>query len=77
MPQHTVSLHSREIGIRLALGASATSVQLKSQLFVISPRDPVTYAITPVGLLAVAMLAVFVPARRATWVDPAIVLRSE
>ncbi len=102
---YTVSLHSREIGIRLALGASATSVQgmllrqgmalavsglaigmagaltltrfLESQLFAISPHDPVTYAATPLVLLAVAMLAVLVPARRATRVDPAIVLRSE
>jgi putative ABC transport system permease protein len=102
---YTVSLHSREIGIRMALGASTTSVQgmllrqgmalaltglaigmagalaltrlLESQLFGISPRDPVTYSVTTLVLLVIAMLAVFVPASRAARIDPAIVLRCE
>jgi putative ABC transport system permease protein len=102
---YTVSLYSREIGIRMALGASTASVQgmlmrqgmtlagaglvvgmvcalgltrlLESQLFGISPRDPVTYIVTPLVLVAVAALAAFAPAHRATRVDPATVLRCE
>jgi len=102
---YTVSLHTHEIGIRMALGASAGSVRrmlmrqgvglagiglcagltaalaltqlLKTQLFEISPMDPVTYIATPVALMAVAALAAFLPARRATRVDPAIALRCE
>ncbi|HLK68360.1 MAG TPA: ABC transporter permease [Bryobacteraceae bacterium] len=102
---YTVSLETREIGIRMALGASASSVQslllrqgvllavaglgigivgalgltrlLRSQLFEISPMDPITYVVTPLILMAVAAVAAFAPARRATRVDPVIALRWE
>jgi ABC-type lipoprotein release transport system permease subunit len=57
--------------------AGALARVLAWQWFAVSPRDPITYGVTPPVLLAVAMLAVFVPARRATRVDPAIVLRCE
>jgi ABC-type lipoprotein release transport system permease subunit len=50
---------------------------LESQLFATYPGDPVTYMVTSLVLLAVATLAVFVPAHRASRVDRAIVLRSE
>jgi len=50
---------------------------LRSQLFEISPVDPMTYAITPLVLMAVAALATFLSAHRATRVDPGIVLRYE
>lgn len=102
---YSVSLETREIGIRMALGASAATVRrmlmrrgvilavvgvgcgmaaalaltrlLRTELFDVSPMDPATYALTPLILMAVAALAAYVPARRATRVDPAIALRWE
>ena len=71
---YSVLLHTREIGIRMAL---ALTRLLRSQLFEISPMDPLTYAVTPVVLTTVAALAACVPARRATRVDPVIALRWE
>jgi ABC-type antimicrobial peptide transport system permease subunit len=50
---------------------------LQSQLFQISPLDAETYAISVGTLGAVAVLAAFLPARRATRVDPVIALRHE
>ena len=70
---YTVSLHQREI----LAGALLLTRLLQSQLFAISPHDPVTYAVTPLVLLTVAMLAAYLPARRATRVDPVAVLRCE
>jgi ABC-type antimicrobial peptide transport system permease subunit len=102
---YAVSLYTHEIGIRMALGAPASSVRrmimrqgltlagagvlvgglaalaltrlLKSQLFEISPMDPATYAIALSMLMAVAAWAAFLPAHRATRVDPVIALRHE
>jgi predicted permease len=64
----------------IALGAPITlwlSGAVKSQLFGVSPHDPATIAIAAGGLLAVAMLAGYLPARRAARVDPVIALRHE
>ena len=100
-----VGRRSREIGIRMALGASPRSVigsvfwrgfamvlpglavgvlgawivgrSLQSQLFEISPSDPRTYAVGVAALLAAAFLACWMPARRASKVDPMVALRDE
>jgi putative ABC transport system permease protein len=102
---YAVSQRTREIGIRVALGARAAELQrmfvrealllagigaalgmiaaagltrlMSSLLFGITPLDPLTYATVPVFLLAAAALASYVPARRATIVNPVEALRSE
>jgi ABC-type antimicrobial peptide transport system permease subunit len=55
--------------------AGAAGRLLGSVLYGVSPMDPVTFAATPVLLVAAALVAVYLPARRATRVDPATVLR--
>jgi predicted permease len=102
---YTVSQRTREIGIRLALGAQKTDLKwmfvrsalvltgigvglglcaagvvtqsMKSLLFGISPLDPVTYIAIPLVLIASAVLASYLPARRAASVDPVEALRAE
>ncbi len=102
---YTVSLHTHEIGIRMALGASASRVRgmvlrqgltlagaglllgicgalaltrlLKTQLYQVSPLDPATFFTAPAVLFLVALLASYLPTRRATRVDPIIALRHE
>jgi putative ABC transport system permease protein len=102
---YSVSRRTREIGIRIALGARPGAVLrmvlrqglrltllgvgfglaasfgatrlLASQLFDITPTDPVTFVAAPILLLTVALLACLVPARRATNVDPLIAIRQE
>jgi putative ABC transport system permease protein len=66
------------LGVGFGLAASlAITRLLESQLFDITPTDPVTFVAVPILLLTVALLACFVPARRATKVDPLIALRQE
>ena len=58
-------------------GCAAVSQILSSMLFGLSAYDPVAFFGVPILLLAIAMLASYVPARRATKVDPMIALRYE
>jgi predicted permease len=102
---HAVSLRLREIGIRMALGAQASSVQrlflrrglqltaiafaiglpaafviaklFNSILYGIKPNDAITFISIPLFLAFVALLASYIPARRATKLDPMIALRYE
>jgi ABC-type antimicrobial peptide transport system permease subunit len=102
---YTVSWRTKEIGVRLALGArrrdvvmmivrqslvlalggsiagllvAAISVRLLKQfLFEVSPLDPLTFAGVPLLMLLIAMLAAWVPARRAASIDPMKALRTE
>lgn len=102
---YAVSQRRREIGIRLALGASLENVTrvfvrqglvlsamgvacglaaagvltrgMSSILYEVSPTDPLTFIGVSAGLIGAAMLASYLPARRATRVDPCEALRSE
>ncbi len=102
---YAVSQRTREIGIRLALGAQKGELKwmfvrsalvltgigvaigvfaaagltqfMKSLLFGISPLDPLTYLAIPSILVASAVLASYLPARRAAAVDPVEALRTE
>jgi putative ABC transport system permease protein len=102
---YSVTERTREIGVRLALGAQRRDVigmvvgqgmtmtvagtaigvvaallltrLMSSLLFGISAADPLTFLLIPVLLIAVAVVACYVPARRATRVDPLQALRSE
>jgi putative ABC transport system permease protein len=66
------------IGIAVGVALSAALAQLLRNLLVgVSPFDPATYAIVAAFLVLICLLASFVPARRATAVDPLIALRAE
>lgn len=102
---YSISRRTREIGIRMALGARADGVQrlvvrqgmaltsiavvlglgaawavaqlLSSFLYGVPPHDPVTFTVVPLFLASVALLACWLPARRAAHVDPLTALRQD
>ena len=102
---YAVGQRTREIGVRMALGAGPQNVLgmvlkqglwlaligvalgvaaslaltrlMSSLLFGVKPSDPVTFVGVAAGLTLVAMAACWIPARRATRVDPVIALRYE
>jgi ABC-type antimicrobial peptide transport system permease subunit len=66
------------VGVAIGLGASfAFSRFLSSLLFCVTPNSVTTLAGVSFGLIAVALLACYIPARRATKVDPLVALRYE
>jgi putative ABC transport system permease protein len=66
------------IGIVIGIaGALAASRLITSLLFGVSAADPVIYVLTAAFLLLIALLATFLPARRATQIDPLIAIRYE
>jgi putative ABC transport system permease protein len=100
-----VSQRTREIGVRMAMGAEQADVSrmvlkqaltltlggvgigligalgltrlMASLLFGVSPMDPVTFGSVAVALSMVALLASYLPARKASQVDPVVALRAE
>jgi putative ABC transport system permease protein len=66
------------IGILIGIaGASIVTQFISSLLFGVSAIDPITFALTTIVLLVVAVLACYIPARKALRVDPMIALRAE
>ena len=58
-------------------GAALLTRAMETLLFGVKPGDPITYAVAAATLVGVAMLASYLPARRAATVDPVIALRAE
>ena len=64
--------------IAVGLAAAWSGAQfIASMLFGLSPRDPATYVAVVILLMAVSLLATYVPARRAARIDPANALRAD
>ncbi|MPY88903.1 MAG: FtsX-like permease family protein [Luteitalea sp.] len=66
------------IGVALGVGAALALTRLMSSLFFgVSTMDPITYAAVAASLGAVALLAIYLPARRASRIDPISALRAD
>ena len=66
------------IGLGVGVAASLASTRLlRSQLFGVEPGDPIAYTAVAVVLGLVALIACYIPARRAANVDPLVALRQE
>ena len=66
------------VGVVIGVIAALALTQLmKTMLFGVTATDPVTMAAVSITLIAVTLLACYIPARRAMSVDPVIALRSE
>jgi predicted permease len=70
----TLAVTGVAIGLPAALAATG---YVKNQLYNVQPNDPATLAVVVIALVAVALLAAWLPARRATKVDPLVALRCE
>ena len=70
----TLTVVALIIGLIASLGATRV---LASQLFGVTPSDPITFALVPVLLGVVATVACYLPARRASRLDPLVALRRE
>jgi ABC-type antimicrobial peptide transport system permease subunit len=65
-------------GIALGIGVAVMLTRVMSAfLFGVGPMDPLTYAVVSAALSAVAQLAAYLPARRASGVDPLVALRAD
>jgi putative ABC transport system permease protein len=72
------ALYVVAIGLAIGIaGALAVSRLLASWLYGVGAHDPLTFTLVPLALGAIALLASYIPARRATRVDPAVALRCE
>jgi len=66
------------IGVAIGfVGAIAVTRLMRSLLFAVAPTDLMTFGVSSIVLIVVALLACFIPARRATKVDPLVALRYE
>jgi ABC-type antimicrobial peptide transport system permease subunit len=64
------------VGVAIGLiGASALSGLMSNMLFRVTPGDPLSYVVTAAVLVAIAAFACYIPALRATRVDPIVALR--
>jgi putative ABC transport system permease protein len=73
---HGLVLTAIGVSVGIVVSLAATQV-LKSLLWGVSPTDPVTFTFVAAGLVAAALLACYVPARRALTIDPTIALHAE